>query len=152
MKYKNKFIGVLTLSLFLLVSTGCFPQKSEDKSNQISNTDNKDVVNQQPANETKQFLNDYEEVSRSFAVNHNQDLLVAIDIDHEDRFQLDGLEKKLRKKLNDHFDTFKIALSTDQKLLIELEQLENEIETGNITEKKIAKRIKKLKKLMKKKT
>lgn len=152
MKYKNKFICIFIMNLLLLLGIGCTSENSEYETNQISNIGSKEITYQQPANEAKQFLSDYEEVAHIYAVHHDKDLLIAIDIDHEDRFQLDSLEKKFREKLNNHFEKFNIALSTDQKLLFEIEELEHEISDGTTSDKDLNKKMKKLKKLMKEKT
>src|SRR5699024_5610202 len=83
------------------------------------------------------------EVSRIHAVNHDKDLLIAVDVNHEDRFQLDELEKNLRKKVEKQFKNLNVTLSTDQKLLIEVEKLEHKLENGEISEKKLTKKMKK---------
>lgn len=126
------------------------PTKNQDL--ELTKLSTKGVTDQQPADEAKQYLSQYEEVSGLRAVNHEEQLLVAIDIDHDDRFALDSLESKLRKKLHENFPNMEIHLSTDQKLLFELEKLEQEIANESIAKKEIGKRMKKLKKLMKEQT
>lgn len=147
---KIVYLLILTLSIFIIA--GCTPEQPKYESSQISNISNSKNKNLQNANEAKQFLSDYDEVSRIHAVNHNKDLLIAIDINHEDRFQLDNLEKNLRNKLKERFKNLNITLSTDQKLLIEVEQLEHKLENEMISDKELTKKIKKLQKLTKEKT
>lgn len=152
MTYKNKITYIFIMNFILVFSFGCSQQDSEDKSNDIMNINNHTTTNQELAAEAKQFLSKYEEVENVYAVQHRKDLLIAIDIEHEDRFQLDQLEKQLGKKLNNHFNNEKITLSTDQKLLFEIEELENKMANKKISSKELKKQIKKLKKLMKEKT
>jgi len=147
---KIVYLFIFTLSFFIV--TGCSSEQPKYESNQITNISNSKSKNQQHANEAKQFLSEYDEVSRIHAVNHDKDLLIAVDINHEDRFQLDKLEKTLHKKVKKQFKNLNVALSTDQKLLIEVEKLEHELEDGKISDKKLTKKMKKLHKLMKEKT
>jgi len=147
---KIVYLFISTLSIFIML--GCSSEQPKYESNQITNISNSKSNNQQHANEAKQFLSGYNEVSRIHAVNHDKDLLIAVDVNHEDRFQLDELEKNLRKKVEKQFKNLNVTLSTDQKLLIEVEKLEHKLENGQISENKLTKKMKKLHSLMQEKT
>jgi len=110
------------------------------------------VADQNPSNQAKELLSNHEEVTGVRAVNHDKELLVAVDVAHHERFGLDNIEKKLRKKTKKNFSNLNVTLSTDQKILLELEQLEKAIQEKNISNKELQKRIEKLKKLSKAET
>lgn len=156
MKQKH-WIYPLIFMLACMALTGCMnkePTYESTKSEplELIKLTSKGITDQQPADEAKEFLSHYEEVSGVRAVNHNGELLIAIDIDHEDRFSLESLEKELRKKLQKEFPQMKIDVSTDQKLLIELKSLENDITDRAISKEDIGKKLKSLRKLMKEAT
>lgn len=110
------------------------------------------VVDQQPANQAKEILSNYEEISRVRAVNHDSNLLIAVEIDHNERFNLDNIEREVRKKIKQNFSKMKVTVSTDQKLLLELRHLENAIAENRISEQALEKQMDKLIKLSKEET
>lgn len=146
---------IMLLSLTIIL--GCTKQDPTYEPTEQQTTDytpltNKGQVHQSEADEAKQLLSRYDEVSEIHAVNNDKTLIVAIKIEHEDRFSLDHLEKEFQKKLQDSFPHLKIAVSTDQKMLLELNELENKLENDTISKKSLKKQMKKIQKLMKEET
>lgn len=109
-------------------------------------------VDQQPANQAKEFLSHYEEVKQVRAVNTDDDLVIAVDINHHDRFQLDHLQKELTKDVKKNFSGMTITFSTDRKILIELKRLEEDLQKQNMNVDEINERLEKIKKLSKEDT
>src|SRR5699024_8006603 len=85
------------------------------------------VTDQQPSDQAKEFLSHFEEISGVRAVNHDGEIVIAVDVHHHDRFSLDNIEEALRKDVRQNFSNMKVTLSTDQKIFIELKQLEEDI-------------------------
>ncbi len=113
----------------------------------------KGIVDQNPSNRAKELITEeYEEVSAVRAVNHKDDLLIAIDVDHHERFDLDDIEKNIQKQVRDQYSDLKVTLSTDQKILIELKKLEADIMNNNISNDQLKKKITELKRLSKEET
>src|SRR5699024_11131545 len=146
---KIVYLFISTLSIFIML--GCSSEQPKYESNQITNISNSKSNNQQHANKAKKLLSGYNEVSSNQAINNDTDLLIAVDINHEDCYQLDELEKNLRKKVEKQFKNLNVTLSTYQKLLIEVEKLEHKLENGEISEKKLTKKMKQLHALMQEK-
>lgn len=112
-----------------------------------------DNIDQNPSNRAKELISEeYDEVSAVRAVNHKDDILIAIDVDHHERFDLDDIEKKIEKQVRNQFSDLKVTLSTDQKILIELEKIEADIMNNNISNDQLKKKITKLKSLSKEQT
>lgn len=107
---------------------------------------------QQASNQAKEILSEHEEITAVRAVNAGEHLLIAIEVEHFERFDLDNIERDLRKKVKRNFRDMKVTLSTDQKILLELKKLENEIENRSINHEELKKRVKKLVKLSKEQT
>lgn len=107
---------------------------------------------QQASNQAKEILSEHEEITAVRAVNAGEHLLIAIEVEHFERFDLDNIERDLRKKVKRNFRDMKVTLSTDEKILLELKKLENEIENRSINHEELKKRVKKLVKLSKEQT
>lgn len=155
-----KRVFFLVLSIFIL--SAC-TNNNADQDQVLEPTGNRDlelvklstddsIIDQNPSNRAKELLSNYEEVSAVRAVNHEDELLIAIDIDQHERFSLDSIERKLQKKVRENFSDLKVTLSTDQKILIELRKLEEDIQANKISNDKLKKKIKELKSLSKEQT
>lgn len=142
---------------FLLLFVACannsqMSKRDGNDSLELTKLSARGVTDQQPSDQAKEFLSHYDEVAGVRAVNHDGQLVVAVDIKHHDRFSLDEIEKSLRKDVRENFSHMKITLSTDEKIFIELKQLEQDILAENVAKDDIKKRLKKIKKLSKEET
>lgn len=142
---------------FLFVLIGCgnndaLRHSDGNDSLELTKLSSKGVTDQQPADQAKEFLSHYEEVAGVRAVNHDGQLVVAVDIKHHDRFSLDTIEKDLGKDVRENFSNMKVTLSTDEKIFIELKQLEEDILSQNVSNDDIKKRLKEIKNLSKEET
>lgn len=141
-----KGIMIFTI-IFMLV--GC-----NTNMNQTNNNDNNDielskistnqVTDQHASNQAKEILDNYQDITKVRAANTSKILLVAIEIEHNKRFSLDETEQALKKKINKKFPDMDVVFSTDQKIILELEQLEKDIKANKISNKTLNKRIKHL--------
>lgn len=155
MYVKTKFF----LFIALLLLAGCSNDDRKetltptgDQPLELTKLSTNNKFNQQPANEAKDLLSQYEEVAGIYGVNNDSQLIIAIDVDHLDRFDLTDIENALKQKVKENFNEMSITLSTDHKLRIELEQLEHAIQANKITKKALTKKINDLKKLSKEET
>lgn len=147
----------ITLILLLIVLTACTKKEptfepTKNPGLELTKLSSKGITDQQPSDKAKQLLSQYEEVSGVRAINHDGELFVAIDIKQSDRLSLKSLQRDLRKKLKDEFQNMGVHVSTDQKLLFEIEKIENELIDDSISKNEVGKRVKNLKKLMKERT
>lgn len=147
----------ITLIILLIVLTACTNKEptfepTKNPGLELTKLSSKGITDQQPSDEAKQILSQYEEVSGVRAINHDGELLVAIDIKQSDRLSVKSLQRDLSKKLKDEFLNMDVHVSTDQKLLFEIEKIENALMNDSITKKEVGKKLKKLKKLMKERT
>lgn len=110
------------------------------------------IYDQNPANSAKQMLSTHENLKQIRAVNDDSMVVIAVDVEQEDRFLLDEIEKELRSKMNEYFSDMTVALSTDQKILLELERLEKRLETEKMSNEQLKSQLKKIKKLSKEQT
>ncbi|WLD91559.1 YhcN/YlaJ family sporulation lipoprotein [Alkalihalobacillus sp. AL-G] len=78
-------------------------------------------------------------------------LLVAIKVTNFDRFQLQEINKKVKKKLKKQHPNKKVTVTPDKKIYMEIEKLEKEIKTEHLDEEAVHKKVKKLIKLSKEK-
>ncbi|HAM81296.1 YhcN/YlaJ family sporulation lipoprotein [Ornithinibacillus bavariensis] len=146
------------LFIVFILSAGCTSSSSEpsEKTNpiHISNVSTKHSYDQSYANQAKSTLAQKKNVTKVFAVNSDKLLMIAIDVPHHERLQLKKYEKKLTKEMKKKFKktSLKVEVSSDQKILWKLEQLEEEIRNGSISKKELKKKLEDISKLMKEKT
>ncbi|MFF2289156.1 YhcN/YlaJ family sporulation lipoprotein [Peribacillus butanolivorans] len=156
MKYKMK---TLKTFLFLLTVIG-FVSGCSGNSNQIDNNKNLNIskvhtsspIEQSVANQAKDRLLAEEEVSDVKAVNSDKELLVAVKVDNFDRFRLISIKKQAQSDLENMFPDYRILISTDQKMFLELDQLEQKLEKDKTKMDSLKKDFKKIKSLMKEQT
>lgn len=148
---------IFTLGLlFLLI--GCNTDATEDSTgNKDNNIELTKIaanhpVDQQPSNQAKEALSQQEGLTSVKAVNNSEKLLIAIDTKHHERFRLAKTRKQLTKDMKRQFSNMEVEFSTDKKINLELEKLENQILKGSISKKKLDKKIDQLIKLAKEKT
>ncbi|MGE7186977.1 YhcN/YlaJ family sporulation lipoprotein [Peribacillus sp. NPDC006672] len=157
MPYKlNCFIPFFSIIIVLLM-TGCSANSSQTDSNKdrdlnISKVHTSNPIDQTAANQAKDKLMNQDEVADVKAVNSNKELLVAIKVENFDRLRLKKIEKKSQTELEDMFPDYKILVSTDQKMFIELEQLEQELEKDHTKMDSLNRDFKRIKALLNEKT
>lgn len=147
---------IIFLSVFIMV-VACQPvtdepQTSSDMAHfkQLS-TDNPSI-NQEPSNRAKELIQTNHAITHIYAVNSDKQMIVAFEIEHLKRFQLKQYEKDITKRLKKEFPDLEVNVSTDQKMIIEVEQLEQAIASDSISEKELKKKMKHIIKLSKEKT
>ncbi len=148
--------SIITLFLF----TGCAKstdhleqQKHQTKEQMnFSTVTNETNIDQTPANEAKEIADLFDETTDIFAVNSNDTLMIAFDVQHMYRFQLESIKKDIKKQLNKKLPQVEIEVSTDAKIRLELEKLEQDLHNENISNQTVEKRIKKIVSLSKEQT
>lgn len=157
MNKQYQILCLLTI-LFLSIShMGCTKKDptvnpSTNDSLELTKLAAKGITDQQPADLAKQYLSRFEEVSAVRAVNNDGRLVVGVEVHHHDRFSLEHLEKELEKNIKKSFSNMDITLSTDQKIIIELARLEEDMLAKDITKDDIGKRLTKIIELSKEET
>ncbi|WP_342600624.1 YhcN/YlaJ family sporulation lipoprotein [Psychrobacillus sp. FSL H8-0483] len=151
-KIKNLKVGLLILMVIGLC-TGC-------NGNQDQNTDSNEDLNvsqvkiskpisQSVANQATENVSMEDEISDVMAVNTDKELLVAIKVKQFDRFQLKKVEKNIKSNLEKLYPNYKILVSADQKMYVELVKLQGKLQKNTLSMKDLEKDIKKIKSLMK---
>ncbi|WP_242143874.1 MULTISPECIES: YhcN/YlaJ family sporulation lipoprotein [unclassified Bacillus cereus group] len=149
-------LGVITTLLVLLFSvcTGCdnSPLDKKVKKEETKRQDKKEgpeltkmsteSFNQSISQGAKKMALSMGEIEQATAVNSNLDLYIAIKPEHHERFTLKSLRSKLKKRLSDEYPTFNVHVSTDRKIFMLLDELENKIQKKRVNKDKIKKQLK----------
>jgi hypothetical protein len=109
-------------------------------------------IDQFIANEAKEKVLKREAISSARAVNTDKELLLAVKVDNFDRFRLKEIEKKVKSDLKEEYTDYKILVSTDSKMYMELEQLEQRLQEDKTKRKDLKKELDIIKSLMMEKT
>ncbi|RDW18398.1 hypothetical protein CWR48_12555 [Oceanobacillus arenosus] len=148
----NRKKAIITVSLFFLLF-GCGTDSNTDQNKQDTPiTGSNKLIDQQPSADAKEMINKHEEISAIKAVNNSETIVVAVKVNHSERFTLKSLRKKMEKELKDSFPKLDVEFSTDLKIFLELEKLEEEIQADHFTEDKLDKGLKEIIKLSKEQT
>ncbi|MFD3447652.1 YhcN/YlaJ family sporulation lipoprotein [Microbacteriaceae bacterium 4G12] len=115
--------------------------KKQTKTTKVSMT----TFNQAPAQQAKKRIETIQGILDVKAVNSNRELYVAAKPAQYKRFQLDQLKKDMKQKIKPSSSDVKIHVSTDKKIFMLLDQLENKIEKGEADKKMVKKKLKKIK-------
>ncbi|WP_145524329.1 hypothetical protein [Virgibacillus sp. SK37] len=140
--YKTIFIIITCFILF-----GCqnnSPVKNtnnHDQKVEVKNISSSQMIDQEPSNEAKEILKKHNEVTGIKAANTDKDLIIAVEIEHNKRFQLKKIKKELTKEVKKHFKDFHVELTVDKKIFLELDELEKKIESDKIEPTKLNKEI-----------
>ncbi|HEY4602345.1 MAG TPA: YhcN/YlaJ family sporulation lipoprotein [Cerasibacillus sp.] len=146
-KLKNSIYFFLIL--FFLIGCQANDNAANDPSfTKLSTTSH----NQHLSNQIKDYLASDKDVTTISAVNAGKDVIVTIEIPHMKRFRLATIREKLEKDIKKEFNLDKVEVSTDQKIIMELDKLEKRIERDAITEDEIKKEVGRIMKLSKEET
>jgi len=121
----------------------------KNQSTSITNINAKKSINQTTANQAKELVIKRDDVTGVRGVNTNKELLIAIMVPQMDRFQLKAIEKSVKEELTKEYPDYKVQVSTDQKMFLELDILERKLEKGKTGEKELKKELGNIKSLMK---
>ncbi|WP_191566205.1 YhcN/YlaJ family sporulation lipoprotein [Metabacillus idriensis] len=156
MKNKMKTLNICLIIVAAIgIGSGC-----NGNQNQLG-SDNNDMnieyvhtskpIDQSVANQSKEKVIKEEEISGVKAVNTDKELLLAVKVDQFDRFRLKDIKKKVKADLEKIYPEYEIFVSTDQKIYLELEQLEQKLQKDHTQKKSLKKSFDKIKSLMKEK-
>jgi len=147
-----KSIKVLLSLVAIIGITGCADQKTKDpeqKQHSVTKVHTKDLVSQSVSEATKNEIKKRKDVSSVAAVNTDKELLVAIEIEQFDRFHVKKTVKKVKSELKKTYPNYKIEVTADSKIFLELSKLQTKIEKDKFDNKKLKEEHKDLIKLMK---
>lgn len=152
----NQFLRIFFIFTIILALFACASpmkegqdilQPSRNEPLHLMKLSSNGLTDQQPAIQAKHFLSERDEISRVRAVNYEDDLIVAIDVHHLKRLQLKKIKADVQKEIDEQFSNLKVTLSTDQKILLELKDLEEAIEANEMNEEELQKKINDIKQL-----
>ncbi|MBU8907164.1 hypothetical protein [Desertibacillus haloalkaliphilus] len=107
------------------------------------------VIDQTKADEAKKILISMEEVIAVKGVNYEEDIYIASKVRHLDRLQLENIRKTGFEKIKKRYPEANVHLSTDAKVFMELEELENKLKKNEISKSQTEKQVKKIEEDMK---
>ncbi|MBU5266475.1 YhcN/YlaJ family sporulation lipoprotein [Virgibacillus proomii] len=144
----GKWIGMVALVVTLVAcgNDSALEPPTNQKNEKINLTkiSTEQPVSQKPANKAKDLLSYYPEITKINAVNTDKILLLTVEIKHMKRFKLADIRKELKKEMKKTFPDLKIEVSTDKKIVLELEKLEKQIQENKLTKKELKKEVKRL--------
>lgn len=146
----------IIVGLFLLlVGCGIDPKVDSSMNHDIEFTKldtTSHSSDQQASNHAKEVLSQREELTAINAVSSSKDIIIAIEVYHLKRFQLKKIKNKIQKEMDKEFPNLDVMVSTDKKIVLELNRLEQKIYTDSISTKDINKKLKELITLAKEQT
>ncbi|MCT8138822.1 YhcN/YlaJ family sporulation lipoprotein [Anaerobacillus sp. CMMVII] len=131
----KKIIAFFFIFLFLI--TGCNLVGQGDTSPRYIGKNS--VSDQTMADEAKQIVLSMEEVIAVTGATYKEDIYVAVRVKQFDRFFLDRIRKEAQNKIKKRFPDSKVHVSTDKKVYLELEKLEQQLLNNKVKKADIEK-------------
>lgn len=135
----------ILVSLCILIGlASCQASDNQETSRTYSAKANEDIP-QHLAEEAKRTVVSMERVDDAVSVVLDENVYVAINVNGFDRFFLKEIRKEAKEKLKKAIPGGKIEVSTDKKIDIELTEIEQALQRGELSKKDLKKKIKKVK-------
>ncbi|MBR3120424.1 MULTISPECIES: hypothetical protein [Oceanobacillus] len=152
--YKKSFVLYVGFVILLTACGNDLSMEPADNNEKIDLTkiSNETLISQQPSNKAKDLLRKHDEIITVKAVNTDETMLIAIEIEHMKRLELAKIQKQYQKEMKKQFKDLDVELSTDKKIIIELNKLEKQIINAEIQNKELKKKLKQIVKLSKEQT
>lgn len=146
--------------MIILLLIGCAkaseplnPQMNRTKEQiEFSTVNNASGLDQQPSNKAKELLTSFEELTKIYAVNSSNQMILAFDTKQINRLELASIRKNVKKRLEKQFPEVDIQVSSDAKILREIEKLESDIQSKQRSNKSIEKKVQEIISLSKEQT
>ncbi len=137
-----------------MITSGCNMTNANNEKNSINitNVSSQNTKNLNMTDQVKQLLDKQKEVSNVKVVNSDKELFIAAEIKQMDRLRIKEIEKRLKKLTEDKYPNHNVTLSTDKKIFLELDKLEQEVNDTNISKKHLEKELKRIKNLSEEQT
>ncbi|WP_247747192.1 YhcN/YlaJ family sporulation lipoprotein [Alkalihalobacillus sp. BA299] len=107
------------------------------------------MVDQTKADHAKKIILSMDEVIEVRGVSNEENIYIAPSVKHFDRLHLNGIRSDGFARIKKRYPNAKVHVSTDKKIFMELEKLENELKEKRISKEDFTKRLKKLEEDMK---
>lgn len=148
-----KQLTILFTIGFFIIFSGCSANETNDINDAtFTRIDSNQKVEQNVSNQVKKMLAKNDKITDVYAVNTDNTLITTFDVKHRYRFQLKSLTSKVKNKLQQIFPKHDITVSTDQKIILELKNLEQQLTKDNLKKENIIQKVKKIKKLSEEET
>src|SRR5699024_78738 len=138
--------------LLILILFGCQSKSPQQSNKQLKfqplATDHQKMT-QEISNEVKDYISRHDHVTSVYAVNTFDALVIAFDVNHFDRFQLQTYKYQFDKQMKRKYPAYESIVSTDQKIILELKRIEKGISDETMSINDIQKEIRRLIKLNK---
>jgi len=150
-------LKILLLLLTIIgIGSGCNENQNQMGYNNndlsISQVHSSKPIDQSVANRAKEKMITKDEITDVRAVNTDKELLAAIKVENFNRFRLKTIEKTVKSDLEKIYPNYKVVVSSDKKMLWELEKIEQRLQKNNTNKKSLKKDLKKLENLIKEQT
>ncbi|GAA0613777.1 hypothetical protein GCM10009001_33770 [Virgibacillus siamensis] len=143
-----RLIIMIGLILFLTSCSTMDNSTTQEDGINLSYITSNHTIDQHASNKAKEMLRKHNTITSIHAVNTDQKMLIAVEVHHRHRFRLANIRKDLQKEMVKAFPDKEVELSTDKKVVIELNRLEKSIDSNEMNKKKLKMEMNQLIKLM----
>lgn len=147
MPVKSWMLFVILILILSACSNTASQEQEEPSLIQTSTT-----INQSAANHAKEFIQANEDYDAVYAVNTFDKIVIAVLPKHHDRFQLEDFRKELESKLDSEIRQMDLEVTTDKKIALELEKIEERMSNNDISKHQLEKEIDRIIQLSKEET
>ena len=138
--------GIVSILLIILLM-GC--QANNDQDVRSLQLEGHAVIDQHQSDRAKKIVSSMKEVIEVKGVNVEKDIYLAPNVKHFQRLRLQKIRKQGHDAVKKQFPDANVHLSTDKKIFMELDKIEQELKNKQISEKRLKEKLKKIEEMMK---
>lgn len=140
----KKIVFFILLTLF----TSCHNEAPKTKQNDDSpfeqTTKTSLNIDQSIATNAKEIVKQNEEVIQVEAINSIHALVIGFKVNYIDRFRLKKIRQQIEKEIRRAYPTIDTVVSTDKKILIELEKINKRVDEQSISTNDLQRRVREI--------
>ncbi|WP_171038026.1 YhcN/YlaJ family sporulation lipoprotein [Aquibacillus sediminis] len=147
----KKIVLLIFISVLFLVSCATNEEDNRltsESSQDITKISSNTPIDQSFTNKVKEEVLNREDIKGVRGVNTKDELLLAIEVEEIKQFNEQDIEKEIKKTLEKKYPNKNFKISSDQKIFIELDDLEKKIQNNKVDKKELEKKYKNIKKLL----
>lgn len=144
----------IIIFLLLLIGSACQEETTEENGENNNGT-NPSILRtatkheQRTSEQAEAIVHKEHEFKEVTAVNSDDLIVIGVDPLHHDRFRLNEFRNDLKNNIESSFKSYDVELSTDKKIILELNKLKEQLKEESVSQAQLKKELERIRNLSK---